>query len=68
MRTEEDEEENQAIFLLKYFLVFTHSQYGKKVLWHVQMFCSTCNNYSSGPSFMTLKGTGDQKIGLDDLL
>jgi hypothetical protein len=66
-RREEDEEENQATFHTEIFS--SHSQYGKKVLWHVQMFCSaTCNNYSSGPSFMTLKGTGGQKFGLDDLL
>jgi hypothetical protein len=31
----EDEAENQATFLLKYFLVLTHSQYGKKC-------CGTC--------------------------
>ena len=41
----------------------------KKVLWHVQMFCSAkCNKYSSEPSFITLKGTGGQKFDLDDLL
>jgi hypothetical protein len=29
------------------------------------MLCSAnCNIYSSGPSFMTLKGTGGQKFGL----
>jgi hypothetical protein len=52
-------------FIIKYFLVLTHLQYEKKLLWHVHMLCSAnCNIYSSGPSFMTLKGTGGQKFGL----
>jgi len=63
----------KAHIILKYFLVLTHSQYGKKkkkkALWHVKMFFSTKrNNYSSGPRFLTLKGTGGQKSGPDDLL
>jgi len=69
-RREEDEEEYQGTYHTEIFSSpYTFTIRGKKVSWHVQMFCWAIHNkYSSGPSFMTIKGTGGQKSGLDDLL